>query len=115
EGIGFMGIAIALLGRNHAVGMAFAALLWAFLERTGGRLDFMGYTQEIIGVMQGIIVLAVVISSELVRRWGLRRQQRIVGAELAAAASDHGEPPAGLTTTGGPGRGPEDNTPEGAA
>ncbi|GAB3118266.1 ABC transporter permease [Streptomyces calidiresistens] len=86
-GIGFMGIAIALLGRNHAVGMAFAALLWAFLERTGGRLNFEGYNQEIVGVMQGIIVLSVVIAYELVRRWGLRRQQRMVGAQLAARAA----------------------------
>jgi general nucleoside transport system permease protein len=86
SGIGFLGIAIALLGRNHPVGMAFAALLWAFLERTGGNLPRIGYHQEIIGVMQGLIVLSVVIAYELVRRWGLRRQQRIVGAELAARA-----------------------------
>jgi simple sugar transport system permease protein len=86
SGIGFLGIAVALLGRNHPVGMALAALLWAFLERTGGNLNFVGYHQEIIGVMQGIIVLSVVIAYELVRRWGLRRQQRIVGIELAAQA-----------------------------
>ncbi len=34
--------------------------------------------------MQGLIVLAVVVSYEAVREWGLRRQQRRVGAELAA-------------------------------
>ncbi|WP_093836749.1 ABC transporter permease [Streptomyces aidingensis] len=83
-GMGFTGIAIALLGRNHAVGMAFAALLWGFLERTGNHLDFEGYSREIVGVMQGTIVLSVVIAYELVRRWGLRRQQSRVGAELAA-------------------------------
>jgi simple sugar transport system permease protein len=86
SGIGFLGIAIALLGRNHPVGMALAALLWAFLERTGGNLNSIGYHQEIIGVMQGLIVLSVVIAYELIRRWGLRRQQRSVGAELAAQA-----------------------------
>ena len=32
-GLGFAGIAIALLGRNRPVGIAFAALLFAFLER----------------------------------------------------------------------------------
>ena len=32
-GIGFTGIAIALLGRNNPVGIAFAALLWAFLDK----------------------------------------------------------------------------------
>jgi simple sugar transport system permease protein len=36
--------------------------------------------------MQGLIVFAVVISYEAVRQWGLRRQQKRVGAELAAAA-----------------------------
>lgn len=91
SGIGFLGIAIALLGRNHPVGMALAALLWAFLERTGGNLNSIGYHQEIIGVMQGLIVLSVVIAYELVRRWGLRRQQRIVGAELAAQARKNDE------------------------
>lgn len=84
EGIGFTGIAIALLGRNHAVGMALAALLWGFLERTGTELEFEGYDQEIVGVMQGVIVLCVVIAYELVRRYGLRRQQRRVGEQLAA-------------------------------
>ncbi|CAM5643401.1 ABC transporter permease [Streptomyces hirsutus] len=34
--------------------------------------------------MQGLIVLSVVVSYEAVREWGLRRQQRRVGAELAA-------------------------------
>lgn len=86
EGIGFTGIAIALLGRNHALGMAFAALLWGFLDRTGNQLEFEGYAQEIVGVMQGVIVLSVVIAYELVRRWGLNRQQRMVGRQLADQA-----------------------------
>ena len=90
EGIGFTGIAIALLGRNHAVGMGLAALLWGFLERTGTQLEFEGYPQEIVGVMQGIIVLSVVVAYELVRRWGQRRQQRLVGEELAAQAAARG-------------------------
>ncbi|WP_050502000.1 ABC transporter permease [Streptomyces monomycini] len=85
-GIGFTGIAIALLGRNHPVGMACGALLWAFLDRTGSRLEFEGYAQEIVGVIQGVIVLCVVIAYEIVRRYGLRAQQRKVGEELAAQA-----------------------------
>ena len=32
-GIGFTGITIALLGRNNPVGIAFAALLMAFLDK----------------------------------------------------------------------------------
>ncbi|WP_255955136.1 ABC transporter permease [Streptomyces odontomachi] len=83
-GVGFTGIAIALLGRNHPVGIALGALLWGFLERTTNHLEFQGYDKEILGVIQGVIVLCVVIAYEVVRRYGLRRQQQRVGAELAA-------------------------------
>ncbi|MCT2594472.1 ABC transporter permease [Streptomyces sp. N2-109] len=89
-GIGFTGIALALLGRNHPLGMALAALLWGFLDRTGIQLEFEGYAQEIVEVMKGVIVLCVVIAYELVRRYGLRLQQRKVGEELAALARDKG-------------------------
>ncbi|MBL1114425.1 ABC transporter permease [Streptomyces sp. 110] len=85
-GIGFTGIAIALLGRNNPVGIGLAAVLWGFLERGANRLEFEGYDKEIVGVMQGVIVLCVVIAYELVRRYGLKRQQQRVGAELAAQA-----------------------------
>ncbi|MFE2538208.1 ABC transporter permease [Streptomyces sp. NPDC059371] len=83
-GIGFLGIGIALLGRNSPVGIAFAALLWAWLEKASPELDFHGYDKEIAVIMQGLIVISVVVSYEAVREWGLRRQQRRVGAELAA-------------------------------
>ncbi|MEW2394429.1 ABC transporter permease [Streptomyces sp. NPDC046862] len=83
-GIGFLGIGIALLGRNNPTGIAFAALLWAWLDKASPELDFHNYDKEIAVIMQGLIVLAVVVSYEAVREWGLRRQQRRVGAELAA-------------------------------
>ncbi|MER6123404.1 ABC transporter permease [Streptomyces sp. NPDC001795] len=86
-GIGFTGIAIALLGRNHPIGIALGALLWGFLERTTNHLEFQGYDKEILGVIQGVIVLCVVIAYEVVRRYGLKRQQHRVGAELAAQAA----------------------------
>ncbi|MCX4958548.1 ABC transporter permease [Streptomyces virginiae] len=85
-GIGFTGIAIALLGRNHPIGIGLAAILWAFLERGGQKLEFQDYDREIVGVMQGVIVLCVVIAYELVRRYGIKRQQRQVGEKLAAQA-----------------------------
>ncbi|MFI5754354.1 ABC transporter permease [Streptomyces sp. NPDC051569] len=86
-GIGFTGIAIALLGRNNPIGIALAALLWGWLERTTNHLEVIGYDKEILGVIQGVIVLSVVIAYELVRRYGLKRQQQRVGAELAAQAA----------------------------
>lgn len=86
-GVGFTGIAIALLGRNNPIGVALGALLWGFLERTTNHLEFQGYDKEILGVIQGVIVLCVVIAYEVVRRYGLKRQQQKVGAELAAQAA----------------------------
>ncbi|MEU1225122.1 ABC transporter permease [Streptomyces sp. NPDC005828] len=86
-GVGFTAITVALLGRNHPVGIFFAALLFAFLEKASSSLDIAGYPKEITQIMQGIIVIAVVVSYELVRRYGLRRQQQKVGEELAAGGA----------------------------
>ncbi|WP_445527105.1 ABC transporter permease [Streptomyces cyslabdanicus] len=91
-GLGFTGITIALLGRNNPVGIAVAALLIAFLDKASPALDYatpVAYEKEIATIMQGLIVFAVVISYEAVRQWGLRRQQKQVGAELAAAAAQN--------------------------
>jgi general nucleoside transport system permease protein len=82
-GLGFIGISIALLGRNNAVGMAFGALLWAFLDVSRQILDLYGVSKEIVTIMQGIAVLSVVIAYELVRRYSLRQQQRAVGRAVA--------------------------------
>jgi simple sugar transport system permease protein len=81
-GIGFSGIAIALLGRNHPGGIAFGAVLWAFLDRSGLALDNVGVPREIVTIMQGSIVLSVVVAYEVVRRFDLAAEQRRVGREL---------------------------------
>ncbi|TWF99594.1 ABC transporter permease [Kitasatospora viridis] len=86
-GVGFTGIAIALLGRNTPIGIAFATLLWAFLDATAGQLSTSNYPPEIVNVMQGTIVICVVVAYELVRRFGIKRQQQKVGAQLAAQAA----------------------------
>jgi general nucleoside transport system permease protein len=85
-GYGFTGIAIALIGRNHPIGIAFGALLWSFLEQSSQILDLEGVPREIVTIMQGVTVLSVVIAYELVRRYSLVQQQRQVGAEARAAA-----------------------------
>lgn len=82
-GIGFTGIAIALLGRNHPIGVAFAAVLWSFLDVSNQILDLNDIPKEIVTIMQGTIVLAVVIAYEIVRRVGISREQRHVAARLS--------------------------------
>ncbi|GLU47835.1 ABC transporter permease [Nocardiopsis ansamitocini] len=81
-GLGFTGIAIALLGRNHPVGIAAAALFWAFLDQSSQILDIDGIPKEIAVVTQATMVLTIVVVYELVHRWGRRYQQRQVGREL---------------------------------
>jgi simple sugar transport system permease protein len=82
-GLGFTGIAIALLGRNTAVGVAIGALLFGFLDNASQILDLEGVAKEIVLITQGVIVLSVVIAYELVRRYRIIAQQRDVGRSLA--------------------------------
>ncbi|HNA99406.1 MAG TPA: ABC transporter permease [Marmoricola sp.] len=84
-GLGFTGIAVALLGRNHPVGIAFGALIFAFLGQQANLLNILaGVSPDIVGMTQGIIVLAVVIAFEVIRRFANRIEQRQVAAQLAA-------------------------------
>ncbi|GAA3444200.1 ABC transporter permease [Planomonospora venezuelensis] len=82
-GLGFTGIAIALLGRNHPVGIAFGALLWAFLDTSSSILQIEEIAPEIVQIMQGTIVLSVIIAYELVHRYQIAAGQRRVSKELA--------------------------------
>ena len=84
-GIGFAGIGIALLGRNHPIGMGLAALLWSYLDQQGNGLQInAGVSSELVFIIQGVIVLAVVIAYELVRRANVRLEQAKVARDLAA-------------------------------
>jgi ABC-type uncharacterized transport system permease subunit len=85
-GIGFTGIAVALMGRNHPVGMALAALLWGFLAQSQQVLDLNDIPKQIVLIMQSLAVLAVVIAYEQANRIGQRAQQRRVGAATADPA-----------------------------
>lgn len=82
-GIGFTGIAIALLGRNHPVGIALGALLWSFLDQSSQILDLEGVPKEVVTIMQGATVLSVVVAYELVRRYSQVLERRRVGAALS--------------------------------
>lgn len=83
---GFNGIAVALLGRNHPVGILFSALLFGFLGEASGKLQLDDIPKEIVTIMTGIIVLAVVIINEAVKRWDDRRIQRKAAALLESIA-----------------------------
>lgn len=86
-GLGFLGIAVALLGRNRPLGMLFGAVLFAFLSVKSNDLTFAtDVSPSIVQITQGVAVLAVVIAYEAVRRWRTKIEQRAVSSELAAGA-----------------------------
>jgi simple sugar transport system permease protein len=82
-GLGFTGIAVALLGRNRPVGIALAALLFGYLNVASNPLQILaGVSTEIVAIIQGLILLSVVIAYEVVRRYTLVMEQRRVAREL---------------------------------
>jgi simple sugar transport system permease protein len=83
SGLGFAGIAIALLGRNHPFGIALGALLFAFLDEQSNPLQILlDVSPDIVKITQGVIVLTVVIAYEVVRRYGASREQQQVASAL---------------------------------
>ena len=58
-GAGFVGIAVALMGRNHPIGIALAAILFGALYQGGQELQFVipGITREMIVVIQALVIL----------------------------------------------------------
>ncbi|MBB6350615.1 ABC transporter permease [Nonomuraea muscovyensis] len=81
-GLGFLGIAVALLGRNRPAGIAVAALLFGFLDRAQGPLQFANVPPSVIAIMQGVIVLLVVVANEITSRMALRREERRAAQQL---------------------------------
>ncbi len=97
-GLGFLGIAVALLGRNSPVGIAFAALLFAFLDRAAVPLQFADIPASVVTIIQGTIVLAVVIANEIARQVTRRRAERDTGQGGPPVPEN---PPAGPAGTAG--------------
>ena len=58
-GFGFVGIAVALMGRNHPFGIFLAALLFGALFQGGAELafDMPTITRDLVVVIQGLVIL----------------------------------------------------------
>src|SRR5688500_2371453 len=85
--LGFTGIGVALLGRNHPAGIAVAAFVYAGIERSTQVLSPLGIPSEISRILQGTLILAYVIAYEVVRRWA-------EASAVRAAARGHETPAA---------------------
>ncbi len=67
SGVGLYGIAVALLGRMHPVGVALAALVIGFVS-AGGLAVAELVQKELIEILPGIVMLAVAAAAAWVRR-----------------------------------------------
>ena len=58
-GAGFVGIAVALMGRSHPFGIVLAAILFGMLYQGGAELSFdmPEITRDMIVVIQGLVIL----------------------------------------------------------
>jgi simple sugar transport system permease protein len=78
--VGFIGIAVALLGRNKAIGILFAALLFGSLQvgTSARQLDPTVFPAELAGnlatMIQALIILFVGAELLIVYIWGARRR-----------------------------------------
>jgi simple sugar transport system permease protein len=79
---GFTGIAVALLGRNHPVGVLLSALLFAVLIRGGIFVDAFSerVSKDIVEVLQAVVILFVAAEALFrgkLGRFGLLRRSKV--------------------------------------
>lgn len=78
SGAGFVGIAVALLGRNSPVGIVVAALLFGALSKGALDLDLdtENVSRDLATFIQALIVLAVASAPGLTHFWNQRLERR---------------------------------------
>ena len=70
-GAGFLGIAVALLGRNHPVGVIVAALFFGALSY-GGLVINQRVPKELVDVLQGLVILMAISAQVVMERLARR-------------------------------------------
>jgi len=90
-GAGFTGIAVAVMGRNHPVGIVLASLLFGALFQGGAEVSFEipGFSRDMVVTLQGFIVLFSGAMAYVVAPWVAklfhRRARRAARAEVVGA------------------------------
>jgi simple sugar transport system permease protein len=84
-GYGFVGIAVALMGRNHPIGIVLAALLFGALYQGGSELafDMPKINKDMVVVIQGLVILFAGALEHMFRPW---LEARFARPALPAAA-----------------------------
>ncbi len=83
QGMGFTGIAVALLGRNNLVGIAVSAFVFAWLDVASGVLEVRGDApRAVVGLMTGVVILAAVIAYAVIERKRADEELRAASAAI---------------------------------
>ena len=98
SGAGFTGIAVALMGRNHPVGIVLASVLFGALFQGGAEVSFdvPGFSRDMVVMLQGFIVLfsgamAYVLAPSISRLIAaLRNRASSGGGTTGAEGAPHG-------------------------
>jgi simple sugar transport system permease protein len=73
---GYAGIAVALLGRLHPLGIVAAAIFFAMLDRGATNLEFYHFPLQFSDIAKGLIVLLVLAATAwLSRRRSVARER----------------------------------------
>jgi len=89
-GSGFLGIAVALVGRNHPLGVIIAALLFATLSQGGLAVNAL-VPKQMVDVLTAVVIIAVATAVPEVRRALVSARRREPGTgnwERTAANAD---------------------------
>jgi ABC-type uncharacterized transport system permease subunit len=96
-GYGFTAIAVGLVGRNHPIGVIFAALLFGALRSGATEMqNQVGTSKELVLILEGLIILAVAAlgASDRIRVWyDRRRNKRHIPVESSTVGVEAGVPP----------------------
>jgi simple sugar transport system permease protein len=71
SGAGFLGIAVAIVGRNHPIGVVLAAFVFATMSQGGLAVNAV-VPKQIVDVLQAVVIIAVAASVPEVRRLARR-------------------------------------------
>ncbi len=79
-GVGFTGIAVALLAKNHPLGIIAAAVLFGALSAGSGTMQLeAGVSQKIILIIQALVIFFV--AAEGIVNWFIRKRQKEVASD----------------------------------
>jgi ABC-type uncharacterized transport system permease subunit len=75
EGIGFIGIAVALLARNNPIGIIFTALFFGLLEYGSLTINTI-VPKELSNILQAIVIIFMIGLTKLLSRWTIHIQSK---------------------------------------